>query len=84
MACGGPEETAHVGGQDGHSRESCASRQRGSLDKVTVWLESAKRVEFDLGGVKDVQEQCTVGQLSVQEFVEFVEAKDNASVGTCL
>ena len=30
MAGGGCEETAHASGQDGHSRESCASRQQGS------------------------------------------------------
>ena len=32
MAGGGREATAHVSGQEGRSRESCASRQIGSHD----------------------------------------------------
>ena len=35
MAGGGCEETAHVSGHDGWSRESCASRQHGSQESQT-------------------------------------------------
>ena len=35
MAGGGRDETAHVCGQDGRSRESCASRQQGSQGSQT-------------------------------------------------
>ena len=35
MASGGREETAHVSGQDGRSREPCSPRQQGSQDSQT-------------------------------------------------
>ena len=35
MASGGREETAHVSGQDGRSREPCSPRQQGSHDSQT-------------------------------------------------
>ena len=34
MSCGGLEETAHVSGPDGRSRELCARRQQGSQGRV--------------------------------------------------
>ena len=57
MAGGGREETAHVSGQDGRSRESSASRQQGTtivrLKGDVLWRKAGHVFVIDLWVRKD-------------------------------